>query len=335
MRINRESLLKNVKTFVERQAHDDRTLLAVYLCGSMLSAEPLLGGSTDVDLVFVHTDTVSVPREIRPLFDDVHLDILHHYHRDYRQPRHLRVDPWQGPMIFNATVLHDPQHFMDFTQASVRGQFDRSDFVVQRARVFLERARQGWSEISAIAPDSPSAMAAVVVRYLKALENGVNAVMSLNGSPLVCRRLMADLPQRAAALQRPGLPAGLAGLLGSNNLDIDRLPEWVDAWQRTWEAVPQDVRPAELDALRIPYYRLAFGEYLEGTDPQQAVWPLACTWALAASCLPDSDPRLQEWQQAFTVLGLAGQLPERLEGLDAYLDTVEETMDSWAALNGA
>ena len=36
-------------------------------------------------------------------------------------------------MVFSAQILHDPQHFLDFTQASVRGQFSQAEHVMARA----------------------------------------------------------------------------------------------------------------------------------------------------------------------------------------------------------
>jgi hypothetical protein len=57
------------------------------------------------------------------------------------------------------------------------------------------------------------------------------------------------------------------------------------------------------------------------------------TWTLAAVVLP---PRSQsKWKAACERLGLTGlAFTERLEGLDHFLDSVEELMENWATING-
>ena len=75
MRINRSMLLKIAKDTVERYVSSDRTLLAVYLQGSLLGDSPLIGNTADIDLFFIHTDGGEVEREIIRVSDEVHLDI--------------------------------------------------------------------------------------------------------------------------------------------------------------------------------------------------------------------------------------------------------------------
>ena len=94
-----------------------------------------------MDLVLIHEYEPAIPREIVPLSDEVHLDISHHAKRLYKQPRELRVDPWLGPSMCEPVFLHDPNHFFEWAQASVRGQFHRPDYMLARGAAFLERAR--------------------------------------------------------------------------------------------------------------------------------------------------------------------------------------------------
>jgi len=200
MRITRDTLLKIVRDTVNQRTRSDRGLLAVYLHGSLLEEEYLLGGATDIDLFFIHSDTIPTPREIVHLSDEVHLDIAHHLHRDYRNTRQLRLHPWLGPTIKDCRILHDPQHFLDFTQASVRGQFDRPDYVLERSRKQLESARQIWLSLHEAHPDpSPKD----IVSYLRALENAANAVAGIYGSPLTERRFLLRLPARCEAAIQP------------------------------------------------------------------------------------------------------------------------------------
>ena len=180
MQIDHDTLMKITLELVDDRIREDRNLVSIYLCGSLLEGEYLLGGTTDVDLVFIHYDEVLEEREILPLTEDVHLDIAHHSQNLYRTPRSIRVHPWLGPTIKECRILHDPQHFMDFTQASVRGQFERSDRVHERARAQVEKARKIWMDYQS---EKPPPGAEDVYRYLKALGYAANAIAGLT----VCR----------------------------------------------------------------------------------------------------------------------------------------------------
>lgn len=333
MRITREMLLKVARDAVARQARVSPGLLAAYLCGSLLEEEYLLGGTGDIDLVYIYAEPVAVPREVVRLTDEVHLDIAHHYQKEYRDTRGLREHPWLGPALNTCRILHDPQHFLDFTQASVRGQFDRSDHVFKRARQHLDQARSIWLsyQVSAKHPEPQDLFA-----YLQALDHAANAVAGISGPPLTERRLLVHFPERAVALGRPGLYAGLLGLLGAPNLPEAALSQWLPHWQAAYRSVPQAQAPVRLHSARLAYYLQAIAALAESPQPENALWLLLRTWTLSAGlCPPDSDER-RMWHRACDELDLVGPaFAERILALDAYLDSVEETLEDWARANGA
>ncbi|MEW5867944.1 MAG: hypothetical protein AB1894_01605 [Chloroflexota bacterium] len=333
MRITQDTLLRIAQDTVDRRARAERNLVAAYLCGSLLGEDYLLGGAADIDLVLIHIDTPSQEREIVSLTDEVHLDIAHHGQKLYRQARQLRPHPWVGPTLSTCKMLYDPQHFLDFTQASVRGQFDRSDYVLQRSRQQADQARRIWlcyqTEPPAPGPQS-------VFGYLRAVGQAANAIASLNGPPLTERRLLLGFPERAAAVDRPGLYAGLLGLLGAAYLEPDSLSAWLPGWRAAYCAIPAEKAPARLHPSRRLYYQRAFEAILVGPAPQAVLWPLLRTWTLAILQLPLDSAEWQAWQRAFEFLGLLDVASsDRLDALDAYLDQVEETLEDWARQNGA
>jgi hypothetical protein len=72
---------------------------------------------------------------------------------------------------------------------------------------------------------------------------------------------------------------------------------------------------------------------LTGESPQSILWPLVHTWTLSAVVL--SPAHQAKWKAACETLGLTGKaFNERLEGLDRFLDTVEETLENMAARQG-
>jgi predicted nucleotidyltransferase len=333
MRINRQTLLKITDETVAQRTRKDRGILSIYLCGSLLEDEFLLGGTTDIDLAFIHSDAVPAEREIVHLSDDIHLDIAHYDQRDFRQPRKLRMHPWLGPAIFSCKVLYDPQHFMDFTQASVRGQFDRPDYTFQRSREQFEHARQIWASFHETVPKEPGAKE--IYQYLKAVEHVANAAASLYGPPLTERRFLVRYRQRLEAAGQTGLYGGYLGLLGAPQLEAGSLQIWIVAWRTCLQALRGGELPPRLDPNRLAYYQHAFEAYLDGDQPVAPLWALLRTWTLAALQLSPEAEELAAWKKACTQLGLLGAgFGERLEALDTYLDAVDDLTEKWARANG-
>jgi hypothetical protein len=333
MRLDKENLLNLTRDFVAERTRSDYRILAVFLCGALLGEEYLLGGTADIDLIFIHIIDVPFKREVVRLADEVHLDIAHHTQEEYSRPHQLRSHPWLGPTLFECKPLHDPRHFIDFTQAGVRGQFDRPDYVLARARSQAEHARQIWSSLT-LASTEPGPKELEI--YLRSVNHAANAIALLSGPPLTERRFLIGFPRKAEAVGRPGLFPGLLGLLGGPNVEVDDLRLWFPSWQETLAALPQSECPPTLHPDRRLYYLRAFEAILEMEEPRAVLWPLLSTWTQAALVLPADAPQQEAWRSAFQYLGLAGAgFGERLAALDAYLDLVEETLADWAKQTGA
>jgi len=333
MRITVDTLHKIAQDTVASRARTDHSLLAAYLQGSLLSDSPLLGNTADIDLFLVHTEEPPAEREIVRLTDEVHLDISHHSHRQYAQPRSLRQHPWLGPTVYGCKIMYDPQHFLDFAQASVRAQFYRPDNVIARCNQQAEHARQIWMELAA----APEEAGPVTSRnYLRALDHAVNAIAGLSGPPLAERRYMVDFMARAEAVGHPGLSIGLLGLLGGSTLEVDTLRSWLGEWQSAYTAFPAENTPPSLHPCRLLYYQRGMAALLESEYPLTCLWPLWHTWTQMGPVLPEASPQRKSWQAAGEKLGLlGGAFASRVAALDAYLDQVEEILEDWARANGA
>lgn len=332
MRINRNMLLKIANDTVTKSVNDDRSIVAIYLQGSLLTESPLIGNTADIDLFFIHSDEIRVEREIIRLSDEVHLDISHHSHRMYRQPRDLRLNPWLGPAIYNCKIMYDPQHFIDFTQASVRGKFNNPENVITRVQKQAIHAREMWESFNDN-PRLPDVQDASI--YLRALEHVANAVTGLSGQNLTERRFLSELLKRAEALGKPGLYVGFLGLLGAPNVDGARMLSWLPEWKDAYSAIAGKPAPIRLDKIRLLYYQRAMEVILSGETPHDALWPLWRTWTHIICALPDDTPHRAAWLKAGEQLGLLGAaFSEKVEGLDAYLDLVEELLETWAHERG-
>ena len=329
MRINRETLLKVAEQAVTQRVRSDRDILAAYLSGTILEESYMLGGTADIDLTFIHMDKPPGEREVQRLTEEVHLDIAHYDQRDFSHARKLRLHPWLGPTIYACKMLYDPQHFLDFTQASVRGQFNRPDYVLERARQQLGHAREIWSGFANQTLGRPTPKD--LMTYLRAIDHSANAIASLSGPPLTERRMLLNFPGRAEAAGKPGLYPALLGMLGGSHVDAEKMRSWLPGWQASLESLPVQAIPARLHPCRHAYYRRAFEAILQGESPAAILWPLLRTWTLAAALSQEGSPGRIAWAEACQSLGLLGAgFDERVRALDAFLDLVEESIEQWS-----
>ena len=244
MHITRETLLQAARDATRHGVRSEYDLVAIYGVGSLLTNSPLLGGAADIDLVFIHTDEPAIPREIVRLTPELTLDIAHHAQSRYLQPRHLRQDAWVGSSLCQTRlILHDAQHWFEFTQASVCAHFTLPGNVLDRARQQATAARQVWLDLA----NPPTDHARNLLAYLKALELAANAIAILSGAPLTERRFLLGFPERARSIGKPGLYTGLLGLLGANALPGEEVLAWLPSWKEAFQAVEGlDNLPARL-----------------------------------------------------------------------------------------
>ena len=333
MRITRETLLKIARDTAAQRMRSNHRIVCIYLTGSLLSEEPLIGGATDIDLIFVHDGEPPVRREVVYLVDEVHLDIGHFSQNDFAQPRQLRQDPWRGPFIVShPLLLHDSAHWFDFTQATITAQFNYPENTLARARDLAGSARQAWMQLRLVqAGTAPVDL----WMYLKALEDAGNAFASLTGSPLAERRFWLSLASRAAELNQPELASGLLELLLPEPVDAATWHTWQLPWQSAFTAAGENPAcPPRLHPARRAYYERAAAALFE-TQPAPAAWLALRTWTQAAALLPADSPDFAAWQAAIETIGLAGSgFSARLDAFDAYLDHLEETLDEWGKANG-
>lgn len=336
MRITSEVLQRLADDFIQKRLRTERDILAVYLHGTVLTDEPAMGGAADIDLFFIHVNPVPVRHEIERITDDIHLDIAHHERGEYNRTRQLRVHPWMGPVVNSYRILYDPQHFLNFTQAGVRAQFDRPENVLARARQRQSQARQIWLNYQLQLPEpGPERFSG----YLDAVVSAAQAVALLSGLPMTERRLLVQFGERAQAVDQPGMQAGLIGLLGGANFNAEKLGSWLPEWKNAFAGLPAEKAPVRLRAQRFNYYWRAFETFKDDEHAKLALWPLLRTWTdlvLSSKDVEGVGPEaLAAWQEVTAQLELTGDAFEaRLAALDAFLDRVEETLEAWGQVRG-
>ena len=335
MRVTRESLIRLAKENAQERSFNDRSIIAAYLTGSLvLDADPLLGGTTDIDVVFVHGTPPAVPREIVKLSPDFHLDIRHRTKAEFKSPRELRADPVLGYEMYDPMLLSESEKFFEFIQAGLRAgvEFHAPNVILARCRKLLAEARRGWLDLSDITAEKAGALQ--VRQFLRAVNRVGNAVAELNGAPLAERRFLIEFPARAQAAERPDFTGSLFNLLGAGQVDAATISSWLPAWESDFLAAAQDARVDQsIHAARLNYYEKAVQALLATETPLTALWPLIHTWTLACGVL-DARPAAS-WHAAFEQLGLLGQtFDQRVSELDTFLDQVDLRLDEIAIASG-
>ena len=334
MRLTSELLHNAARSTTSDLLLHNEDVICVYLTGSALGEQPLIGGTTDIDLICVHSIEAPIPRELRSLAEDYHLDIAHYTQSQFGQAKSLRLNPWLGSYLcFNPLLLYDSQHWFEFTQAGVFSQFLQPSMVFQRVRPFIQQARQKWLELnqSSAEPNVDN-----LWKFLKALEYAGNSLACLVGVPLTERRFIQDLPARTDALERPGLSSGLVDLFcPAEETELNWQP-WLESWRKTILTANEKKHcPVKINSIRIPYYENAILSLIQ-ENRNSALWILLRTWTLAVAQLAQSAPEVTPWHQFTSSLNLGKeQFFIRLKELDIYLEAVEETVDLWAKQNGA
>lgn len=334
MRITRDLLHKFARETVKQRQRSEPDLYAAYLSGSLLDDEPLLGGTTDIDLILVHKFQAPTKRETVGLTREISLDIFHEVQDRYAQHRQLRQDPWMGYPLFNTQiVLFDTDHWLEFIQSSVRADFLKPENILVRVNYFFNAARDNWLHL---AQKSTQNHLEWLDQYLLTLSMAANALSGLEGPPLSTRRFLMDLRYTCELIREPKFFAGFMGLLGATSSNIDRLPAWIDAFEKDYVTLdPSNNPPPHVAACRQAYYVDALRDFASGDVPSDAAWPLLRTWLdvrLASSTPP---PSQKSWESLLETLELTAEAAgQKVDALDAFLDTLEIEIEDWAESNG-
>ncbi|MDX9993258.1 MAG: hypothetical protein RBS68_14550 [Anaerolineales bacterium] len=325
MRITRDMLLKLARDTVEKRFKPDPNVVAVFLIGSALRQEPLLGGTTDIDLLVICKNEAAFAREIVKISNEVHLDILFELESLYAKPRELRSDPWRGWTMWDPLLLHQKGKFFEYTQSILRAQFDDPANRLGRARAFGDPARAAWTRMQLGGEAS-------LPEYLEMIENAANALAALSGFPLAERRFLLEFPQRAELAGHPELSENILALLGGLDLSADTVRAWLPAWEEAFRQAGNAPEAPQIHPARLDYYKQALLALLETEMPSACLWPLLKTWSGCAESGQLQEAQQSQWQGVCHKLKLDGPgLSLRLQGVDHYLDVLEEILDGLTA----
>jgi hypothetical protein len=335
MRITSDLLHKLARQTVNQRLRSEPDLLAAYLSGSLLGEQPLLGGSTDIDLVLVHKYQIPVEREVIPLTPQISLDITHKIKDDYEPHRSLRHNPWMGyPLTKNHILLFDTDHWLEFIQAGVSANFHRPDNVLARVKGQLNKSRELWFSLMA---EPPSDHLIWLDIYLLSLAQAAQSMAGLIGDPLTTRRFLSAFRERLGELSAPEeLLTEFLSLLGASGGMKDQMKNWIDSFEGDFDRLAQyDPIPVHLHECRRAYYLYAMRYLANDAHPEDSLWPLLRIWLDIHIVLQSHRENQDEWEDVLNSLELSkSKADDRLADLDRFIDQTEIFIESWEALYG-
>jgi hypothetical protein len=326
--IERTTLIKIARDTALEYMQARPSLISAYLIGSVAVNEPMLGEATDIDLVLIDSADPP-PREVRRLTDQVVLDIQYRARDEYAGAKNLRVHPWRGPELFEPHFLHDPGHFAELAQATVRGQFHRPENVAARARTFAGWARQALhiGLLPGAEPEAPVTLA----NLCQALLYAANAVVSLKASPGAGRRLVMKLEAAAGRLGRPDLYQAFMEVLGGPELErslAERLlVDWSGAFRAGQSYTDELIHPA-----RRTVYERGFQAQIEADRAAEGLWLMLATWNACMRNAPAGSGHGDRWAAflAYLEMDTPDAFRQRVRQAADYVGLADECVERWA-----
>ncbi len=326
MHITRDLLVKFAREYVAKKTRPSNDIVAVYLTGSILTEDPLIGGSTDIDLVVVHKENPLFEREVQRISYEISLDVQHHHQSFYTFHRRLRLNPWLGfALCDHSSILYDTDHWMEFIQAGVSANFRSPEIVYARGQAAAEKARQLWFEL-----EDPQELPFGLWTdlYYKAVGSAANAIAILNGPALTTRRMLLEFPARAEALGKLELTGELLQLISRAPINAEILNTWRPAWENALTAASKlpDCPPNLLPA-RKAYFVNSCAAMVESGTAHAALWPMVETWRQAAQLLAEDSAQQEAWQKFLEALEITQSgKNEQIERLDHFLENAEAAL---------
>ncbi len=329
MRINPEMLIKIAKDHVARRERKEKDLIAVYLTGSVTEGEPLLGGTTDIDMVFVHKEEPAVKREVIRVTYEISLDIEHHHQSYYTYHRRLRKNPWFGHHLCkHQNILLDKDHWLEFLHASVGSGFNKPENVYARAVQFSDKAREQWFDL-----DDPQEVpwGEWIALYFKSVGTAANAIACLEGPVLTTRRFISEFSRRAELLDQLALIGELTRLLGNEDFSQEKFEKWRPIWESALEkANKQADCPANIKKVRKAYFLQSVDVLAENNVLHAVLWPMLETWHQAISVLEEDQEAQKNWFEFLQNLNFEeNQKARLLKELDHFIDQGEHILEDY------
>lgn len=328
--IEQAILLRLARDYADRKTKERPTLRAVVLVGSVARAEPPLGDAIDLDLILID-DTIPEPSfDLVRLSENVFVDAQFVRTADYADRKALRAQPYIAPALNDALILHDPRHYFDILQASVRAPYNKPDNIFARARVAFTQAQNIINRFTLWREDPPATPPSFddLADFRAALYALGQALILLSGQPgdTVGPRKFMVRYEAVTRQYHPELYPLFLAALGVTNFPVANYELFLADWLVLYKSTAQrGLADPLIHAVKRGYYERGFRALVSEGHTLNTLWLFEQT---LAACVRGLDPQPDLWQHYVRLTGKDTPLNfgERIRQAEQLLARTDETL---------
>ena len=332
--IEQATLLRLARDFANRKVKERPSLKAVVLAGSVARGEPPLGDAVDIDIILIDDFIPDPPYESVRLSDNVFVDAVFVRTVDYADRKALRAQHFTAPALNAALILHDPRHYFDILQASIRAPYNKPDNIYARARSAFSEAQRSVDRLSLWREDPSPALPSfdLLSDLRQALAFTAHSIILLSGQPgdaVGARKLMVRFEAAARRHQPELYPLSLAAL-GVSDVQSSTVESMLTDWLTLYKSANhRGVTDPLVHPAKRGYYERGFRALLAEGHAINILWLVEDT---LAACVCDLDPLPESWLNYRQTTGKYSGVAfvERIRQAEQLVALADETLIAWA-----
>jgi hypothetical protein len=331
--IEQTTLLRLAHDYADRKMKERPTMRAVVLVGSVARGEPPLGDAVDLDILLIDDFIPDPPFDLVRLSDNVLVDAVFVRSSDYADRKALRTQPFSAPALNDALILHDPRHYFDILQASVRAPYNKPDNLYGRARAAFEAARSSIDRFSLWREDPPAAPPGLddLTEFRQALYHLGQSLILLTGSPgdtVGWRKFMVRY-EAASRQQAPGLYPLFLDALGAARFPAADFELFLADWLTLYKSSPAGRTDPLVHPARRGYYERGFRALVAEGHTLNSLWLFEHT---LAACARGLDPQPEALRRYWRVTGKdsSAGFSDRIGAAEQLLAQTDTALIAWA-----
>jgi hypothetical protein len=332
--IEQNVLLRLAREFADRKIKANPTLRAIVLAGSVARAEPALGDAVDIDILLIDDVVPDPAYEVERLSENVFIDATYVRVAELADRKALRMHHYLAPALNDALILHDPRHYFDILQASVRAPYNKPDNIYARARAALTPAQRIIDRFTLWREDPPADGPSFndLADLRQALYLIAQSIILLSGQPgdaVGPRKFMVRFEAASRRHDTNLYPLFLESL-GIARLPPNVLDSFLPEWLALYKAANQrgSTHPV-IHSYKRGYYERGFKALAAEAHTLNTLWLFEQT---LAACAQAADPVPPVWQSYLNATGKADTagFMERIRQVESLTALADATLNGFA-----
>jgi len=331
--IEQTVLLRLAHDYADRKMKERPTMRAILLAGSVARGEPPLGDAVDLDILLID-DTIPDPAyQLERLSENVFVDTTFIRTADLSDRKALRAHPYLAPALNDALILHDPRHYFDILQASIRAPYNKPDNIYARARSALAPTQPLIDRFILWREDPPAVGPTWddLADLRQALYLIAQSIILLSGQPgdaVGLRKFMVRFEAAARQHDARLYPLFLAAL-GVANLPANSLDSFLPDWVSFYKVASQHSPDPLIHPYKRGYYERGFKALAAAGHALNTLWLFEQTLA-ACACTVDPQPELWQNYKQLTGKATSARFVERIGNAENLASLADEILIRWA-----